>query len=221
MKEHPILFSGPMVKAILENRKTQTRRTVKGLPDGIKCASAIPESDYQYRFTDFDKHTIDLRCPYGRPALPLEPAQDHLWVREGFAIDYEVGEGTRGEIPPAVFYRATDTETNWSNGKTPWKSPLFMPRWASRITLEIKDVRVERLQEISPTDVIAEGIGHATNCNSGLAKYPHGVPAEICAGRNCDCRVFREGWDSINGKRAPWASNPWVWIIEFRRIQPP
>lgn len=86
MSEKPIIFSSSMVRAILEERKTQTRRVVKGLPKSIRCASAIPESGYQYRFTDFKGTAIDLRCPYGRPVIPLEPA-DRLWVRETFSLN--------------------------------------------------------------------------------------------------------------------------------------
>lgn len=250
VKERPILFSGPMVRAILEGQKTQTRRVVKGLPEGIKCASAIPESNYQYRFTDFRYHTIDLRCPYGRPQLPLEPPRDRLWVRETWqayransaeqeaVVKCSLERLERGEVKDIVaevrdwpihgegekrvLYAADFGEWAYDvdSDLKPWRPSIFMPRWASRLTLEITDVRVERLQEITPQDVLAEGILHPVTCNSGLAKYPNGVPAGVCADRNCDCRVFRDGWDSINDKRkgCAWSDNPWVWVIEFKKL---
>lgn len=215
MKEKPILFSGPMVRAILEGRKTQTRRAVSSLPEGVLCVSALPESDYKWRFTDFDRTVIDLRCPYGRPPIPLEPA-DRLWVREAWRS--KCGE----QHPDCVIYNATDDdkERHVNNGGGRFKPSIHMFRWASRITLEITGVRVERLQDITPGDCEAEGVG---------GFYPHlpacSHPPVTEVAQDCHCpgstlpEIFHAGWDWLNkGRGYGWDVNPWVWIIEFRRL---
>lgn len=204
MSEKSIIFSGPMIRAIMKSKKTQTRRIVRGLPIGIKCASAIPESGYQYRFTDFNGTTIDLRCPYGRPPIPLEPA-DRLWIRETFwprpfRTPRDMREGA--DTWPRAFYDADKLDIEelrgWGWKRTP---AIFMPRELSRINLEIKAIRVERLRDISEADARAEGMKALT------------LPLKS-AYRTSFC----VGWDSINGKRAPWSSNPWVWVIEFSKV---
>lgn len=193
-----------MVRAILQGRKTQTRRIVKGLPVSIKCANAIPESDYQYRFTDFNGTTIDLRCPYGRPPIPLESA-DRLWVRETFwprpfRTPHDMREGA--DTWPRVFYDADKLDADELRG---WgwkrKPAIFMPRNASRVNLEIRAIRVEQLRDISETDARAEGMTALT------------LPMKTAYRA-----AFMVAWDSINGKRAPWSSNPWVWVIEFKKL---
>lgn len=215
-EERPIIFSGPMVKAVLEGRKTQTRRVIKPQPvnPDINSTCEYWNSEGDHAFWWSHDHGPEVqendpigemfRCPHGKPC-------NLLWVRESFAVDYEVGEGTRGEIPPAVFYRATDSVTNWAEGHTPWKSPIYMPRWASRLTLEITDVRVERLQEITCFDVMTEG--------SPVPMREHSNPE---LGIQCVSAKewFQGGWDSLNAKRGhSWESNPWVWVIAFCRIQ--
>jgi hypothetical protein len=154
-KERGILFSAPMVRAILEGRKTQTRRVVK---------NQVRRDGYT--------------CPYGKPG-------DVLWVRETWCGDRFNGVG----------YRATDAQSG------PWKPSIFMPRWASRITLEITDVQVERVHDINECDIVAEGIPFPTD---RYVSYE-----ELLA-------AFRDLWDSINGKTYPWASNPWVWALTFK-----
>lgn len=171
MKERPILFSGPMVRAILAGRKTQTRRVV---PDQGRCLDMEDEADRERcRLWGQEK--------YGAPG-------DQLWVRE-----------TRWRNGGFV---ATDKQNIANEGKVP---SIFMRRIDSRITLEVTAVRVERLQQISPEDVLAEGVAK----RSRSAAFPWHVYA---------AEDFAAGWDSINGKRAPWASNPLVWVIGFKRL---
>lgn len=173
MKEHPILFSTPMVRAILEGRKTQTRRVIKPQPcSNVVCCGSF----WRPR-------------PYGN-------VSDRLWVRETWAPS-----------PPyrsVVLYRASyDGNPEWVK----WKSPLHMPRWATRLTLEIVHLRVERVQEISGNDAREEGVA--------FLSHDETTP------RSSDERVqqFCVLWDSINAKRGfGWAQNPWVWVIGFKRV---
>ena len=200
MTERPILFSAPMVRAILEGRKTQTRRVVKlphnnplgrwepttvGGPNGGKThkGETVPECAAIW-------HTRTGDCVCARYEVG-----DRLWVRETFYLIGETGEcfyAATGDsnMPPATF-------GGW---RGPWKPSIFMPRRHSRITLEVTGVRVERLQEISEADAAAEGVYTDPACPAYDA--------------------YRVLWDQINAKRAPWASNPWVWVIEFKRVTP-
>ena len=164
MKEIPILFSSPMVRAILDGRKSQTRRVVKSL------------------------HL----CPYGEKG-------SILWVRETFVALSKDN----------ILYRADD---RYPDSITPlkWKPSIFMPRWASRITLEITGVRVERLQDISEEDALTEGCENYL-CGGYDFSY-HGYECKPAVAN------YRRLWDSINGKKYPWKSNPLVWVISFRRI---
>jgi hypothetical protein len=138
---------------------------------------------------------VDLKCPYGKPG-------DHLWVKE-----------TWSNINDFVLYRAAaeaddSCDDLFIPGKTAWRSPRFMPRWASRITLEITGVRVERIQDIGLVDLVAEGVDE---------KLPDGHSMSIEQLRN----KYRALWDSLNAKRGfGWDSNPWVWCISLKRIRP-
>lgn len=206
MRERPILFSGPMVRAILAGRKTVTRRVLQPQPpeDDAPLATGWfhPEASdggpgpHTFGVYGSDWH---VRCPYGAP-------NDRLWVREAWAARdvrsewaLSVGlveEPFCGVGGDEIIYRADDDGTRARPPR--WFSPLYMPRWASRLTLEIVSVRVERLQEIAEADARAEGCGDP----------PFGTRRE----------TFAILWDAINGKRAPWESNPWVWRVEFRRV---
>lgn len=190
MAEHPILFSAPMIRAILDGRKTVTRRIVK-LDDG-GCIKRRGK-----RWHPDDPNAV-LGCPYGQ-------AGDTLWVRETWAVPHRF-DG----IPPS-FIAPTDrahygaTEDLGGLLKRP---SIFMPRWASRITLRIKSVRVERLQDITEDDAMAEG------CSTVVE--PDG---SVTCGRRKT--AFRELWDSLNAKRgAGWNVNPFVWRVEFERVEP-
>lgn len=217
-KEWPIIFTGESVRAILDGRKTQTRRLVRFAvaPNDPSSHSpwrcwqggmgAIPAGRHEYEWQDGDDL---MRCPYGYPG-------DRLWVRETWGAVSKTGDMEpieecnieyRADLPEGC----TDYPGQWpiehgrGNDEAPkWRSSIHMPRWASRITLEVTAVRVERLQDISRTDALAEGM-------------PEGAPNDLWKGHPVS--MFCLLWQQINGKRAPWASNPWVWVIEFRRVQ--
>lgn len=184
MKERPILFNGAMVRAILEGRKTHTRRIVKGMAlDWLEASSPEYVADPE-----------DHLCPLGAPG-------DRLWVRETWSSD----DGK------TAHYRA-DGETY--NAGLPWRPSIHMPRWASRITLEITGVRVERLQEITEEGAKAEG---CSPC--GFAQEVALNPAGGCSVTDLSGTsrgTFRMLWDSIYKGSKSWDANPWVWDIEFR-----
>ncbi len=195
MKEHPIIFSTEMVKAILDGRKTQTRRVIKSQPprhwDAVK---PIGWTWCFYKLDDPDFHGY-VKRPYGQVG-------DWLWVRETHTYicnpDSESDDGV-------VLYKASANEVQ--RGIYKWRPSIFMPRWASRITLEIVNIRIERLQEISEEDAKAEGIA--------VGRTGRYLPG------NCDYATwaFHILWDSINAKRGyGWDSNPWVWVIEFEEV---
>ncbi|AZG14967.1 hypothetical protein [Cupriavidus pauculus] len=231
MKERPILFSGAMVRAILDGRKTQTRRVVKPVPD-------IVHGDIVARHTPKDMALGRLGeiipCPYGAPG-------DRLWVRETFRFtsDFDgdsparVGERCidAGYTKPwaPIHYEADGERRDWmwvgtppardvSPGKT--RVSIHMPRWASRITLEITSVLVERLNDCSEEDALAEGVfkpGPSGNLPIGpcVERVSDGNEIVYCQ-RGMATAEYRELWDQINGAGA-WAANPWVWVVEFRR----
>jgi hypothetical protein len=212
-KERGILMSGPMVRATLEDRKTQTRR-VKGLetinerPDAWRHDGVNIYGDHLF----FNVHGVIsghdpqdcshvVKCSYGKPG-------DRLWVRETHALV------DTSFITPAfsdrVLYRADFEDGNpdtafWS-GK--WTPGIHLFRKHSRITLEITNVRVERLQDISEEDAKAEGV------NDEPVVSFHNELHSLSYRKG-----FKNLWDKINGKKHPWASNPWVFVIEFRRIE--
>lgn len=200
MKERPILFSGPMVQAILDGRKTQTRRIVNPQPfhyEGEPCQWYNPtkidrhgeEYPSEEVFGFFDEET-GWPCKYGGPG-------DRLWVKETFM--------PMPHLNAKAFYRASD---GLVGGK--WKPSIFMPRNLSRITLEIAEVRVERLNDISEVDILSEGVTVdkvAQWCNVPWSSLPTLHHAFQCL------------WNSINGE-ASWDLNPWVWVLTFKRIQP-
>lgn len=201
MKERPILFSGPMVRAILKGRKTQTRRVVKPQPkfkdfeDGRMLAFV---DKWGYCPVERNLHL----CPYGSTG-------DRLWVRETWHGSGNKKLALNPEHPmDSLSYRA-----DWHGVDTGliWKPSIHMPRWASRITLEVKGVRVERLQDISEDDAKAEGVTPKgdTYIAANVAKdSPHRME-------------FWTLWQSINAKRGfGWDTNPWVWVIEFQPITP-
>lgn len=204
MKERPILFSGEMVKAILDGRKTQTRRVMKPQPIIGEGGSMV---DLGNGWAVLDGIMAgEWNCPYGKPG-------DRLWVRETWRAGGIYADIMKiADLNPAadehIHYRADEQDS----GVDVWRPSIHMPRWASRITLEVTDIRVERVQDISETDVGAEGI------ESTLTDPNTGNVVERCPG---DRWAFAGLWDSINAKRGySWESNPWVWVVEFKRVQP-
>lgn len=226
MKERPILFSGPMIRAILDGRKTVTRRPVKGgqiprldYPGHDEPWVAVGQQHRRYGFVVYGRTEEACAaklgefgaCPYGRRG-------ERLWVRETWLEDpeddgswgYTQYMGCKGsslsdipkrfQKPDHCIFRAS-----WNGSDLRWRPSIHMPRWASRILLEITDVRVERLQDISEEQAIAEGV---KSCERDID--PDGndfSPVELFGGL----------WTSINGAES-WAANPWVWVVEFKRV---
>lgn len=210
MKERPILFSGEMVKAILEGRKTQTRRVVKGAwHESEGYLQSDPGGDGGEWWFGCAKVPASFvtRCPYGTPG-------DRLWVKETWCAEWGGSQECGDEHP--IFGVRYLADNAWNERPCPaveqsvwysqWRPSIFMPRWASRITLEIVSVRVEGLQEITEDDVVAEGI-----------EFPCEEPETSEHPVGCVCE-YRNLWDRINGNKHPWSSNPWVWRIEFKRV---
>lgn len=211
MTERPILMSAPMVRSILEGTKTQTRRALHVQPPEDHARLVVEPycPTVVNRYGDelpgdevFGVTTEDgawgLRCPYGEPGTKL-------WVREAWAHDAESLEQCRAAFEDALggieygpYYRATEIAPDTLK----WRPSIHMPRWASRITLEVTGVRVERLQDISRGDAMAEGCPFPN-----MAKGP-------------DPRLWYEDlWKSINGAGS-WDANPFCWVIEFSRLLP-
>ncbi len=203
-KEHPILFSEPMVRAILEGRKTQTRRIVKPQP-----ASHLLDGEW-----------LPPKCPYGGLG-------DRLWVRETFG--YCSGVGLTSNTADATYVCFRDGSQVFKKDRSyhqwtkpvndsawpsdwKWRPSIHMPRWASRITLEVTGVRVERLQDISEEDAVAEGLEPRDWCGPSQFHLANGCTVY---GQSVHC--FKKLWESINGLNS-WDANPWVWVVEFRRL---
>ena len=219
IKERPILFSAPMVRAILEGRKTVTRRAVKGLKTDNPVIAGADETPMT---CCWDYGGPVIRCPYGQPG-------ERLWVRETW-MDLR-GTGVEHRPDPdgplqRYAYRADNPAGSHADEARKdfglkWKPSIHTPRAASRILLEITGVRVERLQDISEAQAMAEGI-------VGVAFRPDdGWP--ICTGymvgpddgktglQTTATKAFAGLWDSVGGD---WGANPWVWVVEFKRVTP-
>lgn len=202
MKSRGILFSTPMVRALLAGRKTVTRRVVKRDTVAEVVEPYEHWEGYTFGSCAVDGTTSIVHCPYGKPG-------DRLWVRETWAPypDPHAPPGDR----PLVAYRATD-EAQTRN--VPWRPSIHMPRWAARITLDVVSVRVARLHDITEEDAIAEGVGELS----------YGGAEDVWLGGARDGGDTREPieafaglWESINGPGS-WAANPWVWRVEFSKF---
>jgi len=215
MKERPILFSAPMVRAILAGNKTQTRRVIKPQPKGTRT-DAYPDrynNGPHWAFWLPDNRMTEeqtWKCPYGEPG-------DRLWVRETWKTEERKEDCVDGIrlradnafVPIENTTEAADAwvQVNKRDGK--WRPSIFIPRWASRIILGVTNVRVERLQEITEEDAKAEGV-EAVSCAD--------VPRQAAWSNRQD---FSRIWDSINAKRGfGWDTNPWVWVVGFRKCEP-
>jgi len=195
MTEHPIIFSAPMIRAILDGRKTMTRRIVKPRKDrDIGCHLAPNELAGEINSGNY------RNSAWGKPG-------DTLWVRETFSYEHDF-ESSRFRVS------GCSTIWYWADGNPylgDWTRPkpsIHMPRWASRITLRVTDVRVERLQEITEDDAAAEGCSTTVETDESVT----------CGRRKTQFHVL---WDSLNAKRGyGWDVNPRVWVISFERVEP-
>lgn len=247
--ERPILMSGPMVRTTLADRKTNTRRLMKVPPgtsaDGVYCDRYNKSDRWAWWLPDGRMVRPEtFACPYGAVG-------DRLWVREAWRTSEALDKLNATQIaakaldanykrPWAPIVYGDGVERDWDHDSIPvesggWGGPgrrrlgRFMPRWLSRITIEVTGVRVERLQGISEEDAKAEGLSPITK-DGHLVKY--GIPdRDGLPGTGNDGwpwqewevdprKAFRKLWDSINHDRAPWASNPFVWVVAFKRIDP-
>lgn len=203
MTERPIIFSAPMVRAILAGTKVQTRRVVK-----LKPWQQIEERDdgapWPWMYDDDRAADHWVPCPYGQQA-------DRLWVRETWAVPHRydhLGPSNTPVLGLRTHYAATE-----ERGELRWRPSIHMPRWASRITLEVSAVRVERLQDISEADALAEGVTckWEPGCSGRLMEAFGGFSFRPAAS------AYAELWEQINGPGS-WDANPWVWVIEFKRV---
>lgn len=187
-KERPIIFSGPMVRAILTGRKTQTRRVIKEVGGRGPLYLPMLKDDGTWS----DTHCLPFRCPYGQ-------SMDRLWVRETWAQ-----VGIPEHLGGHVIYKADESTAIGAYGRQLWKPSIHMPRKLSRITLEIVGVRVERLQEITEYDAVSEGckawVKDGARIDTAIRDF-----AQLWEHINA-----KRGYS--------WASNPWVWVIGFRNI---
>lgn len=231
MTERPILFSGPMVLAIIAGTKTQTRRIVKNgdKADSFTELRTYKDGGLRAVFGIHDEpNAFGVKCPYG-------VVGDRLWVRETYYYDLlELPKVKPEDFPDHFYYRADGEccqqipECSCAEvGKPRWRPSIFMPRWASRLTLEITDLRIERLNDISEEDAKAEGIEgrfHPEDSNcwtwkdyARSAKFKEDIfhyGSAVTPGS-----TFMGLWESINGPSS-WAKNPWVWVIQFRKVKP-
>ncbi len=240
MKERPILFSGPMVRALLDGSKTQTRRVCKPQPIadarfvGGHHLPATKRSPGQE--ISVEAPYVHIACPYGQPG-------DRLWVRESWQFYDWTEDGqpcvrfaadNASKWPLRIPEEQADRLTEiWAGLSDPenysidnhardrrWRPSIHMPRWVSRITLEITSVRVERLQDISEADAAAEGLtfsAKARRSEDCMGIYELRMPDGKSHFNDNACDLFRTLWEQINGPDS-WAANPWVWAIEFRRL---
>lgn len=198
MKERPILFSGPMVRAILVGTKDVTRRIAKPHKTFGSPGEWLPRVAQMF---------AEAANPYGK-------RRDRLWLRETFALTLP-----NNPMHPKIYYRADCAEDSVTATKSKWTPSIFMRRPWSRITLEILSVRVEQLHEITEADAQREGV-KPSDAGIVFQSKTKGFARRRDL-ENSHRGAFAILWDEINGERAPWVSNPWVWRVEFRRLEQP
>ncbi len=235
--EHPILFTGEMVRAVLGGSKTQTRRVVKLDDFGVSDTLGY---DWRYRdkrmlWNEVTHCHLMARCPYGQPG-------ERLWVREtwasftddqsGACVVYKADNEARAMLcdcsgegdPCGIGNRVEIAKMLEFAPIQKWKPSIHMPRWASRITLRVTDVRLERLQDIGEEDARAEGVDDWWKAHRDNASVGKEVRMRCAYQRmSWSIAAFSVLWDSINAKRDDgrytWDMNPWVWVIEFKRVE--
>jgi len=218
VKERPILFSAPMVRALLAGTKTQTRRVCKPAEaHGLSFVVEVPDPQERgqvYNCSHFgdEEGSVLFASPYGGVG-------DRLWVREAWRT-----LNVHDHVPPRelsgakVWYEAQDDVPFHPTAFGKLRPSMFMPRWASRLTLEVTKVYVERLQDISDADARAEGIEKQSD-GIGWKRGPISGDIPNTATRTAFPRLaYQSLWESINGPGS-WAANPWVWCVSFRRIE--
>ncbi|ATR00063.1 TPA: morphogenetic protein [Klebsiella pneumoniae] len=211
MTERGMIFNGEMVRAILDVRKTQTRRIVKGTDGAVKfCKEWDINGEEIFVVLDEKDHT-GMNPVLGAISCPFGGVGDRIWVRETWAR-YNIDQNSHD-----IAYRAT-TPADWpEEGR--WRPSIHMPRWASRILLEITDVRVERLNVISEEDARAEGVGIAVwFAAKGVPESEWTSLGEQGAMQASHINKFATLWESIYGAES-WKANSWVWVIEFKRVE--
>ena len=224
MTDKPIIFSAPMIRALLDGSKTQTRRVVKPQPPAHVIDFSTfhnPKGEGLAHF-GFDPVKRELQdwfavCPYGQPG-------DRLWVREAFMHTPAEYEPMMSMTVPLVraetSYRADFAGDSTGLG---WKPSIHMPRNLSRITLEVVSVRVERLQDISEDDAMAEGIHKYPHqwrdCEYPLPDIAYEAAPGSAMRHSSSVAAYRDLWEQINGLGS-WEANPWVWVVEFRKVTP-
>lgn len=230
MKERPILFSAPMVRALLNCTKSQTRRVVKlqkepttyPQTNGVQFVQIGGKQYWWNSQPDHPAH-VTKACPYGQPG-------DRLWVREtwqGPLMDLDTMENEY-RASPDDFHKPEYCVYAADGGPAPefitlddglvcrWRPSIHMPRWASRINLEITGVRVEKLQDISEADSVSEGCQAIQGCEwRTFEEADAGIPMH----KHTAIDAYSALWDAINGPGS-WDANPWVWVVEFKRVMP-
>ncbi len=215
MNERPILFSGPMVKALLSGEKTQTRRVVH-LQLSPKAHSPFLGADGIWRWMTgrVSYKGDEIRCPYGAPG-------DRLWVRETWEFRPSWGARVTVIFGAGGEEKECEPPPDWNptvwNRRQRWRPSIHMPRWASRVSLEVTEVRVQRVHEITEADAKAEGIA------DNHAEWSHEArELGIAPGLQTRREAFAITWNKLNGKRegCDWKSDPWVWALTFRRVAP-
>lgn len=217
VKERPMLFSAPMVRALLDGSKTQTRRALKvqmvyGDVCGMFSSWYLPnKAGTGGTLWPNGKEDIISMCPHGQPG-------DRIWVRETWRGVVTINPpecapeyGVARYVPDREHCKRVEYAATQDRDDEPWRPSIHMPRWASRIQLEIVAVRVERLNACSDVDAVAEGIGLNPSAIGMKLTNPPGESMAIA--------MYRALWDSINGAGS-WAANPWVWVVEFKRVTP-
>jgi len=221
MTDRPILFSAPMVRALLAGLKTQTRRTMKPQPIFYPEGEGFPigndrRTSVEWKGTHCAPENLALLAPYGKVG-------DRLWVKETFKPHSTFAHLKPSEIPDSkIFYRA---DNSYAPSNTKWWPSLFMQQRFSRILLEIVSIRVERLANCSAEDALAEGVveypclGPQRGPNATYFSAAGPVPGEMPIARTTPVDAYKALWQEINGEDS-WDANPFVWVVEFKRVLP-